>query len=123
MDARYTPLQKAVKEAEGILEAYKERNRRRMTRRSYERMVEGPKFPHDLEMTDREIELKTNYVYDHMPLLNDIRNDKEYEALCRIFREFRFSLSMKTKTYKETRERKGRCDEDGKARGEYSYGR
>lgn len=93
----YESLMEAYQRVEDILRDYRDKHESRKVRKMFEHFLDSPDIPNELDMTDREMDLRKGYLNDHMPLLTDIQNDKEYQALTIIFREFRVSMHMRAK--------------------------
>lgn len=91
----YAALKATFKIVDDIFAEFVKKNNRKSTRAIYKKYLDFPKLPKKVNMSEKEIRLKTNYIIDHFPLLLDMRNEKEFHALSIIFREFKVSMKMK----------------------------
>lgn len=90
----YGDLRHEMQKVDKLFQDYVTSNPTSKAKRVFKRYLDFPDIPSSGAMTERELELKIGYIRDHYPLLADIRNTKEFEALTVIFREFRVTIDM-----------------------------
>lgn len=90
----YFDLKKTFEHVENIFDKFVQQNNTRNIRSIYQNYHKYPQLPRKIKLTENEIKLKIDYIIDHYPLLHDIRNEREFQALTIIFGEYKVSLLM-----------------------------
>lgn len=93
----YGDLRHEMRKVDTYFQEYVQSHPTSKAKRVLNRYLDFPEIPSNGAMTERELELKIGYICDHYPLLADIQNTKEFEALTVIFREFRVTINMMSK--------------------------
>ena len=100
-NSSYFELKNTFTNVDDIFYRFVQENNTSSVRSIYREYLKYPQLPRKVEMTEKEIKLRINFIFDHYPLLHDIRDEREFQALTLIFGEYKVSLCMKESKSRE----------------------